>query len=69
MVAAYEPTYVFDTSVKDAFHLFLFNYLKVVPPTNKVVVLGDFNVELGRDWESFSYVMGRHHLHHDEVSF
>ncbi|CAK9870856.1 unnamed protein product [Sphagnum jensenii] len=68
MVAAYEPIDVFDASVKDTFHLFMFSYLKVVPPTNKVVVLGDFNVKLGCSWESSSCVMGRHHLHHDEAS-
>jgi hypothetical protein len=42
VVVAYAPIDVFDT-----FHLLLFSYLKVVPPTNKVVVLGDFYVELG----------------------
>jgi hypothetical protein len=47
MVVAYAPTNVFDTFVKDAFHLLLFSCLKVVPPINKVVLLGDFNVELG----------------------
>jgi hypothetical protein len=43
VVVAYAPTDVSDASVKGAFHLLLFGCLKVVPPVNKVVVLGDFN--------------------------
>ncbi|CAM6020000.1 unnamed protein product [Sphagnum balticum] len=59
---------VSDTSVKDAFHLLLFGCLKVVPPVDKVVVLGDFNIELGHSWESSaSSAVGSHHLHHNEV--
>ncbi len=49
---------VFDAFVKDAFHLFLFGCLKAVPLVNKVVVLGDFNIDLGRNWESSIGVVG-----------
>jgi hypothetical protein len=58
VVVAYAPTNVFDASVKNAFHLFMFGCLKVVPPANKVVVLGDFNVKLGYCWESSASVVG-----------
>jgi hypothetical protein len=34
---------------------------------DKVVVLGDFNIDLGRDWESSIGAVGWHHLHHDEL--
>jgi hypothetical protein len=48
MVAmAYMPIDVYNASIKNTFHLFLFGCLKVVPPTDKVVVLGDFNAKLG----------------------
>jgi hypothetical protein len=47
MVLAYAPIDVYDTFVKDAFHLLMFGCLKIVPFVDKVVVLGDFNVELG----------------------
>jgi hypothetical protein len=67
VVVAYAPMNVFDASVKDAFHLFLFGCLKVVPPIDKVVLLGDFNIELGHDLESSTGVVSRHHLHHDEA--
>ncbi len=58
VVVAYAPTDVSDTYVKDIFHLVLFGYLKAMPPTNKVVVLGDFNTEFGRGWESFVGAVG-----------
>lgn len=69
MVVAYVPTDVSDVFIKDAFHLLLFGCLKAVSPTDKVVVLGDFNVELGCGWESSTIVVGRHHMHHSEAPF
>jgi hypothetical protein len=67
VVVAYTPTDVFDVFVKDVFHLFMFGCLKTMPPTNKVVVLNDFNVEFDRNWESFIGALGQHHLHHGKV--
>jgi len=58
VVVAYTPTNVFDIFVKDVFHLCMLGYLKTMPPTDKVVVLNDFNVELDRDWESFIGMVG-----------
>jgi hypothetical protein len=49
VVVAFAPMDVSDASIKDTFHLLLFGYLKVVPPIDKVVVLCDFNAELGCD--------------------
>lgn len=69
VVVAYGPIDVFDAYIKDAFHLLLFGCLKVMLPTDKVVVLGDFKVELSCGWESSAGAMGRHHLHHSEVPF
>jgi len=67
VVVAYAPMDVCDASIKDAFHLLLFGCLKVVPPIDKVVVLGDFNIELRHDWDSFVGTMGMHHVHHGEA--
>jgi hypothetical protein len=65
MVAvAYAPMDVCDASV---IHLLLFGYLKVVPPIDKVVVLGDFNIELRHDWDSSVGAMGWHHVQHGEA--
>jgi hypothetical protein len=36
---------------KDTFYLMLFAYLKEAPTSDKVVVLGDFNEELGSVWQ------------------
>jgi len=67
MVVAYAPMDMSNASVKDAFHLLMFSCLKVVPRVDKVVVLGDFNVELGYNWESFASTVGRHHFHHGKA--
>jgi hypothetical protein len=72
VVVAYGSTDVFNAYVKDAFHLLLFGCLKVVPPTDKVVVLvvlGDFNVEFSCGWESSASAVGQHHLHHSEAPY
>ncbi len=58
VVLAYAPIDVSDTSVKDAFHLLMFGCLKVVPPVDKVVVLGDFNTELSHSRKSSTSVVG-----------
>jgi hypothetical protein len=49
MAVAYVPTNVSDASINDAFHLLMFGCLKVVPPVDKVVVLGDFNAKFGHN--------------------
>jgi hypothetical protein len=69
VVVAYAPTDVSNASIKDTFQSLLFGYLKVVPHVDKVVVLGDFNAELGYGWESSTSVAGQHHLHHGEAPF
>ncbi|CAK9216218.1 unnamed protein product [Sphagnum troendelagicum] len=48
--------------------MLLFGCLKVVPPIDKVVLLGDFNAKLGEGWQSSNGMVGRHHLHHSDAS-
>jgi hypothetical protein len=55
---AYAPIDVSNASVKDAFHLFLFSYLKAVLPIDKVVVLSEFNTKLGHGWDSSISMVG-----------
>jgi exonuclease III len=50
MVTAYAPTDAGEDAAKDAFYLMLFAYLKGPPASDKLIVLGDFNVELGSAW-------------------
>ncbi len=47
VVVAYAPADVSNAFIKDTFLLLMFGCLKVVPLVDKVVVLGDFNAELG----------------------
>ncbi len=50
MVMAYAPTNTGEDVAKDAFYLMLFAYLKGAPASDKLIVLGDFNAELGSAW-------------------
>jgi hypothetical protein len=47
---AYAPTNAGEDVAKDAFYLMLFAYLKGAPASDKLIVLGDFNAELGSAW-------------------
>jgi endonuclease/exonuclease/phosphatase family metal-dependent hydrolase len=48
---------------KDAFYLMLFACLKGAPASNKLIVRGDFNAELGSAWQEQGGVTGKFHLH------
>jgi hypothetical protein len=39
-----------EVAANDTFYLMLFACLKEAPTSDKVVVLGDFNAELGNAW-------------------
>jgi hypothetical protein len=67
MFFAYSPTYCKDGGVEEevenqSFYNMLFACLKQVPASDKLVVLGDFNVELGNNWEDQGGVVGRFHV-------
>jgi endonuclease/exonuclease/phosphatase family metal-dependent hydrolase len=63
MVTAYAPTDMGEDAAKDAFYLMMFACLKEAPTSNKVVVLGDFNAELGSAWQEQGGVTSKFHLH------
>jgi hypothetical protein len=63
MVIAYAPTGMGEDAAKDAFYLMLFACLKEAPTNNKVVVLGDFNADLGSVWQEQGGVTSKFHLH------
>lgn len=63
MVTAYAPTNMGEDAAKDAFYLMLFACLKEAPTSDKVVVLGDFNAELGSAWQEQGDITGKFHLH------
>jgi hypothetical protein len=65
MVIAYAPTNMGEDAAKDAFYMMLFAYLKEAPTNDKVVVLGDFNAELGSVWQEQGDVTSKFHMHWD----
>jgi hypothetical protein len=52
-----------EDAAKDAFYLILFTCLKQAPTSDKVVVLKDFNAELGNAWQEQGHVTRKFHLH------
>jgi endonuclease/exonuclease/phosphatase family metal-dependent hydrolase len=63
VVTAYAPTDAGEDVAKDAFYLMLFACLKGAPANDKLIVLGDFNAELGNAWQEQGGVSGKFHLH------
>ena len=56
----YAPTLQAETGVKEAFYHDLHNLLQKVDSKDKLVILGDFNVRVGRDLELCKGVLRRH---------
>ncbi len=50
VVIIYAHTDMGEDAAKDAFYFMLFAYLKEAPTSDKVVVLRDFNADLGNAW-------------------
>jgi hypothetical protein len=67
MVTTYAPTDMGEDTAKDTFYLMLFACLKEALTSDKVVVLGDFNVELGNTWQEQGGVTSKFHLHRGAV--
>jgi hypothetical protein len=63
VVITYAPTDMGEDVAKDAFYLMMFACLKEAPISNKVVVRGDFNAELGSAWQKQGNVTSKFHLH------
>jgi len=63
MVTTYAPMDMGEDVAKDAFYLMLFACLKEALTSDKVVVLGHFNAELGSVWQEQGGVTSKFHLH------
>ena len=46
--------------MKEAFYCHLHNLLQQVDSKDKLLILGDFNARVGRDFELWNGVLGRH---------
>ena len=60
LISAYAPTLCGDDEDKEDFYDNLNNIIKEVPPANKLLILGDFNARVGKDYESWEGVLGHH---------
>ena len=56
----YAPTLQAEAGVKEAFYRDLHNLLQQVDSKDKLLILGDFNARVGRDFELWKGVLGKH---------
>ena len=56
----YAPTLQAETGVKEAFYRDLHDLLQQVDSKDKLLILGDFNAKVGRDFELWKGVLRRH---------
>ena len=60
VLSVYAPTLQAETGVKKAFYRDLHNLLLQVDSKDKLLILGDFNARVGRDFELWKEVHSRH---------
>ncbi|XP_014662371.1 PREDICTED: uncharacterized protein LOC106805334 [Priapulus caudatus] len=60
MVSAYGPTMTNPDNVKDKFYEELDALIAAVPKSNKLLVLGDFNVRVGHDHMTWENIVGHY---------
>ena len=56
----YAPTLQAETGVNEAFYRDLHNLLQQVDAEDKLLILGDFNARVGRDFGLWKGVLGKH---------
>ena len=59
VLSVYAPTLQVEIGVKEAFYRDLHNLLQQVDSKDKLLILGDFNTRVGRDFELWKGVLGR----------
>ena len=61
VISAYAPTLTSSEEATDAFYEELNALMKKgVPPSYKLILLGDFNARVGTDWNNWKGVLGPH---------
>ena len=53
IISAYEPTMTNPDQTKEEFCELLGQTLQKIPPTDKIIILGDFNARVGDDFTSW----------------
>ena len=56
----YSPTLIADPQCKDEFYASLHSTISKTPPTDKLILLGDFNARVGSDSVLWNDVIGQH---------
>ena len=62
VLSVYAPTLQAETGVKEAFYRDLHNLLQQVDSKDKLLISGDFNARVGRDFKLWIGVVGRHEI-------
>ena len=60
VLSVYAPSLQAETGVKEAFYHDLHNLLHQVDSKDKLLIFGDFNARVGRDFELWKGVLGKH---------
>ena len=60
LVSAYAPTMTYTVEDKEAFYERLTEAVKTVPPSDRLLVLGDFNARVGSNHKAWEGVLGPH---------
>ena len=62
LFSCYAPTLLSDEHTKDDFYNQLDEEIRRVPSSDKLIMLGDFNARVGKDYLAWADVMGRHRM-------
>ena len=62
LICVYAPTLQADPATKEAFYSELGNLPSEVNTTDKILVMGDFNARVGRDFDVWPGGLGRHRV-------
>eukprot|EP00057_Strongylocentrotus_purpuratus_P023176 XP_011677650.1 PREDICTED: uncharacterized protein LOC105444720 [Strongylocentrotus purpuratus] len=60
LISVYAPTMTSPDETKENFYNQLRRTLRDTPRTDKLILMGDFNARVGRDYEKWQSVLGRH---------
>ena len=58
IISAYAPTMTNPDQTKEKFYELLAQTLQKIPPTDKVIILGDFTARVGDDFTSWPIALG-----------
>ena len=65
LISAYAPTMSYSDEAKESFYEELATATRAVPRNDKLILLGDFNARVGRDYSAWPGVLGRHGIGKD----